>query len=58
MNADSFRLVLAICAVLVTMGYLASVDGQLMGIVFILGLICGCVWLLWRLAHWAWRKKR
>ena len=57
MSPDTFRVVLAICAVFVTLGYLASVDGQLMGLVFILGLIGGCVWLLWRLGQWAWRRR-
>jgi len=55
MSADRFRLALAICAILATLGYLASVDGQLMGLVVILGLLAGCDWLLWRLARWAWR---
>ncbi|WJS84233.1 hypothetical protein [Paracoccus sp. TOH] len=56
MSADSFRLTLAICAVLAMLGYLASVDGQLMGLVVILGLFAGLVWLLWRLGRWAWRR--
>ncbi|WP_181180869.1 hypothetical protein [Paracoccus sp. FO-3] len=45
MSNDSFRLVIAISAVLITLGYLASVDAQLMGMVVILEMIAGLGWL-------------
>lgn len=56
MTADQFRLILALCAIVAVLGYLASVDGSLTVIVIILALIAVVLWLCWRVIKWAWRN--
>ncbi|WP_170162019.1 hypothetical protein [Paracoccus siganidrum] len=57
MSPDQFRLVLAICAIVAVLGYLASIDAVLAGFVVILVLLAAFLWLCWRLIQWTWRNR-
>ncbi|WP_017998101.1 hypothetical protein [Paracoccus sp. N5] len=52
MSAERFRLILAICLIGVSVAVMGAVNPLLL----VLALLAGCVWLLWRLARWAWQR--
>ncbi|WP_199260708.1 hypothetical protein [Paracoccus binzhouensis] len=52
MSAERFRLVIAICLIGITVAVMGAVNP----LVLVLALFACCVWLLWRLGRWAWRR--
>ena len=52
MSPDTFRLILAVCAIFATFGFLAAFTPLLA----LIALICGALWLIAIGVRWGWKR--